>query len=149
MVEVSWIAKPCESSSRCMRFRCPPYFGAWADDGVTDATTTPRHSETATAKVRERSIVLLSLRRPRSRTGAGGETLAKYTAWALVRQPFQLPSHAARYARPGRSRCRAGGGRAHADQPERSRGRAGIRGSVARLLQRSVAARAGGTRGRG
>src|SRR5512144_332762 len=114
MVEVSWIAKPCESSSRCMRFRWPPFFGAWADDGATDATTTPRHSETATAKIRERSIVLLSLRRLRRRTDAGGETLAKYTASAVVGQPFQPCPHATRYGRgvrrPGRERSPGGRG---------------------------------------
>src|SRR5512136_1107231 len=84
MVEVSWIAKPCESSSRCIKFRCPPYFGAWADAGATGATTMARHSEIATAKVRERFIVLLSLRRPGSRAGF---------ATGLVGKPAQNIRH--------------------------------------------------------
>ncbi len=94
MVEVSWTANPWDRSSRCIRFRCPPYFGAWADEGAAKTATTTRPNDIATAKVRERFIVLLSLRRPsgrdRIRCRAGGKILAKYTAWAVVRQPCVL-----------------------------------------------------------
>src|SRR5215813_13573260 len=30
MVEVSWMERPCGSSSRCIRLRTPPYFGVSA-----------------------------------------------------------------------------------------------------------------------
>src|ERR1700738_1652021 len=88
------MAKPCERSSRCMRFRCPPDLGVWAHEGVASATTAARPSEIAAAKVRERLIVLLSLRRPSGRmvfaTGAG-ETLAKYRAWEGLSHRFRPP----------------------------------------------------------
>src|SRR5260370_25076181 len=50
-----------------MRVRCRPDLGAWADDGTGAATTAARPSEIAMAKVQERFIVLLSLRRPSGR----------------------------------------------------------------------------------
>src|SRR5580765_8034899 len=42
IVEVSWIDRPCGSSSRCITFRTPPYFGvcaiAVAAEPITTAT---------------------------------------------------------------------------------------------------------------
>src|SRR5260370_6881999 len=115
MVDVSWIAKPCERSSRCMRLRCPPDLGAWAGAGVVDATTPARPSEIAMAKVRERFIVLLSLRRPSGqmvvvdRAGVGKSSQnIRHGRWSD--NPSAPPHpHAARYRRGRGSRGGRGG----------------------------------------
>ncbi len=57
IVELSWIAKPCERSSRSMTFRVPPDFGAWLWAGaakVSVATMKPRVA--IYGKARERGI---------------------------------------------------------------------------------------------
>src|SRR5689334_16138458 len=53
-----------------MRFRCPPYFGAWADAGAAPATAaaSPRDITSATMRV-ERVMVLVSLIRLLGRNG--------------------------------------------------------------------------------
>src|SRR6267142_3123563 len=64
MVEVSCTAKPCERSSRCIRFRWPPDFGVSAD--ASDAAASTARADSAAATMRERLIVFLSYeRRPR------------------------------------------------------------------------------------
>ena len=70
IVDVSWTAKPCDRSSRCMRFRCPPDFGAWADAGAAPAkaAASPRDIASATMRV-ERVMVLVSLIRLLGRNG--------------------------------------------------------------------------------
>src|SRR6266478_7343510 len=92
-----------------MRFRCPPDLGAWADDGTVAATTAARHSEIAMAKVQERFIVLLSLRRPSGRmvvvdrAGVGKPSQnIRHGRWSD--NPSAPPHpHAARYWRRRRS----------------------------------------------
>src|SRR5262245_11484520 len=54
MVEVSWIDRPCGSSSRCITLRTPPYFGVSARAGSPAAiATAAAHAITA---VRHRFI---------------------------------------------------------------------------------------------
>src|SRR5574342_763848 len=59
MVDVSWMAKPCDRSSRSIMLRCPPGVGvwAWAGEAVTSAAA-PKASHTAAA-TRKRDIVFL------------------------------------------------------------------------------------------
>src|SRR5258705_13751354 len=92
MVEVSCTAKPCERSSRCIRFRWPPDFGVSAD--ASDAAASTARADSAAATMRERLIVFLSYEgRPREAGGISGtmvgETRQKYTISPAVRQLFR------------------------------------------------------------
>src|SRR5437762_12230601 len=52
IVDVSWIAKPCGRSSRCMTLRTPPDFGVWLMAGVVTnaAAMTAQTARTAMAR---------------------------------------------------------------------------------------------------
>src|SRR5438105_15127609 len=68
MVDVSWMAKPCGRSSRCMTLRTPPDFGVWLPAGVAAgaAAASVEMARTATTRRRDMEppagITALSLR---------------------------------------------------------------------------------------
>src|SRR5688572_7262551 len=80
IVEVSWMAKPCERSSRSIMFSVPPAFGAWPRAGALRAAmrTATRANDTV---VRIRGMSVLPM-----------ECCAKWLSLRLKRRGRQLRS---------------------------------------------------------
>src|SRR5262245_33835175 len=58
IVDVSWMAKPCGRSSRCMMFSEPPDFGVWLAAGTLRTSARTADSMVTKVKLRREVIVL-------------------------------------------------------------------------------------------
>src|SRR5947207_16028967 len=69
IVDVSWMAKPCGRSSRCITFRTPPDFGVWLTAGGAAPPPGAAHTTAPRAATPERGRVpsLSPARRARGR----------------------------------------------------------------------------------
>src|SRR2546430_2336270 len=57
MVEVSWMAKPCGRSSRCITLSTPPDFGVWLRAGEIADAAAATHRTTTTTATRRRDMI--------------------------------------------------------------------------------------------
>src|SRR5262247_1227823 len=125
IVEVSWIERPCGSSSRCIRLRTPPYFGVSARAGKEDPVTT-----TTTSATTSRGHLLMSNSSPVSRNAAN---LPLHRSRREPLHHVTLEDHSEKHGRERRQE--AGGGddgvvdvglAHHACDDRRERGAAGL-----------------------